>query len=54
MTLVRAETAGLHPLMIEMFRDLIAQARAGGVEYQFCGAGCCPAAERPTQTARPE
>jgi ferrochelatase len=54
MTLVRAETAGLHPLMVEMFRNLIARARAGEFEQRFCDAGCCPAPQRAaTQPGRP-
>ena len=47
LNLVRAETAGLHPLMAEMFRDLIAKARAGEIAQRFCGPGCCPAPRRP-------
>jgi ferrochelatase len=49
--LVRAETAGLHPAMAEMFRDLIAQARAGVIAQGLCAIDCCPAPARPA--ARP-
>jgi ferrochelatase len=47
--LARAETAGLHPAMVEMFRNLIAQARAGGVGQDCCAVDCCPAPARPTR-----
>lgn len=47
LNLVRAETAGLHPAMAEMFRDLIAQARAGVMAPGFCAIDCCPAPARP-------
>jgi ferrochelatase len=41
MTFVRAQTAGTHPAMIAMLRDLIAE-RLAAPEPLRCDPGCCP------------
>jgi ferrochelatase len=49
--MVRAGTAGSHPRLISMIRDMVLNAAASPV-LGYCEAGCCPAPQRPA-AARP-
>jgi len=44
--MVRAGTAGSHPKMISMLRDMVLNSDASPV-LAYCEAGCCPAPQRP-------
>jgi ferrochelatase len=48
--MVRAGTAGSHPKIVGMLRDMVLNAAASPV-LGYCEAGCCPAPQRPA--ARP-
>lgn len=52
MQLVRAETVGTHPKMVELVRQLIAE-RIAAPEPDLCPVDCCPAPARPPMPARP-
>ena len=49
--MVRAGTAGSHPKLISMVRDMVLHSAASPV-LGYCEAGCCPAPQRPV-AARP-
>ncbi|HEY2116571.1 MAG TPA: ferrochelatase [Candidatus Angelobacter sp.] len=51
MKMVRAGTAGSHPKLISMLRDMVLNSAASPV-LGYCEAGCCPAPQRPA-AARP-
>jgi protoporphyrin/coproporphyrin ferrochelatase len=51
MRLVRAETVGTHPAMVELIRQLVAE-RVDAPEIEKCPADCCPAAVRPAGQPR--
>jgi ferrochelatase len=44
--MVRAGTAGSHPKIVGMLRDMVLNAAASPV-LEYCEAGCCPAPQRP-------
>jgi ferrochelatase len=49
--MVRAGTAGSHPKLISMIRDMVLNSAASPV-LAYCEAGCCPVPQRPA-AARP-
>ena len=58
--MLRASTVGVHPLFLEMIRELISERTSGcvaraigqyGPSHGECGSNCCPApARRPSST----
>ena len=52
MKMVRAGTAGSHPRLISMVRDLVLNAQTSSV-LAYCEPGCCPAPQRPATAGRP-
>jgi ferrochelatase len=46
LTMVRAGTAGAHPKLIDMIRDMVLNGNSSPV-LSFCETGCCPAPQRP-------
>lgn len=50
MKMVRAGTAGSHPRIVGMFRDMVLNAVASPV-LGYCETGCCPAPQRPRPAA---
>ena len=51
MKMVRAGTAGSHPRLVSMFRDMVLNAPTSAV-LSYCEPGCCPTPQRPA-AARP-
>jgi ferrochelatase len=51
MKMMRAGTAGSHPKLIAMIRDMVLHAPTSAV-LAHCEAGCCPASQRPAQATR--
>jgi len=51
MKMIRAGTAGSHPKLIAMIRDMVLHAQTSAV-LAHCEAGCCPAPQRPAQATR--
>src|SRR5262249_53127512 len=51
MKMVRAGTAGSHPKLITMIRDMVLHAQTSAV-LAHCEAGCCPTPQRPAQATR--
>ena len=50
--MVRAGTAGSHPKLVAMVRDMVLNAPTSAVLAQ-CEAGCCPMPQRPATAGRP-
>jgi ferrochelatase len=50
--MVRAGTAGSHPLLVSMLRDMVLNSAASPM-LGYCEAGCCPAPQQRPAAARP-